>query len=103
MPQKPIKRGIKCWVVADSTNGYISNLSVYTGKTEGEIESNLGMKVVLELTKDLPQGHHIYFDNFFSSIPLMESLLDRGQYSCGTFRVNRRGIPEKIKQVKLSK
>ena len=30
MPQKPIKRGFKVWVRADSTNGYVSQFQVYT-------------------------------------------------------------------------
>ncbi len=29
MPKKPIKRGIKVWVLADSTNGYFCRLQVY--------------------------------------------------------------------------
>ncbi len=32
MPMKPIKRGIKVWVLANSTNGYFSRIEVYTGK-----------------------------------------------------------------------
>ena len=34
MPMKPIKRGIKVWVLGDSTNGYFSRFDVYTGKQE---------------------------------------------------------------------
>ena len=32
MPQKPIKRGIKVWVLGDSSNGYFSRLDIYTGR-----------------------------------------------------------------------
>ena len=32
MPKKPRKWGIKIWTQADSTNGYVSSLKVYTGK-----------------------------------------------------------------------
>ena len=32
MPQKPIKRGIKVWVLGDSYNGYFSRLDIYTGR-----------------------------------------------------------------------
>ena len=31
MPQKPIKRWIKVWVLADSRKGYFSRLEIYTG------------------------------------------------------------------------
>ena len=30
MPMKPIKRGIKVWVLVNSTNGYFSRLEIYT-------------------------------------------------------------------------
>ena len=32
MPNKPTKWGIKAWVLADSSNGYVSNFKLYTGK-----------------------------------------------------------------------
>ena len=32
MPQKPVKRGIKVWALADAANGYMANFQVYTGK-----------------------------------------------------------------------
>ena len=32
MPMKPVKQGIKVWVRADATNGFVSTMRVYTGK-----------------------------------------------------------------------
>ncbi len=32
MPKKPIKRGMKVWVLGDSSNGYFCRLDIYTGK-----------------------------------------------------------------------
>ena len=47
MPKKPTKRGFKIWVRSDSTNGFISDFEVYTGKGEGgSTETGLGSKVV---------------------------------------------------------
>jgi hypothetical protein len=40
-------------------------------------------------------------DNFFSNPALFESLLAEGIYCSGTVRINRRGMPEAIKGVKL--
>ena len=39
LPLKPVKHGVKVWVRADSTNGYICDFSVYTGKesVEGDL------------------------------------------------------------------
>ena len=42
MPQKPIKRGFKVWVRADSITGYISQFQVYTGKESSSTEKGLG-------------------------------------------------------------
>ena len=41
MPLKPVKRGFKVWVLADATNGYVSNLQVYTGKSAEMSEDGL--------------------------------------------------------------
>ena len=32
MPKKPIKWGIKAWVLADSLTGYVCNFKWYTGE-----------------------------------------------------------------------
>lgn len=41
--------------------------------------------------------HHVYFDNFFSSVDLLLDLLKVGLYGCGTLRSNRKGFPEDLK------
>ena len=50
MPKKPIKRGIKVWVLGDSLNGYFSCLEIYTGKKGNTVEHGLGGHVVKDLT-----------------------------------------------------
>ena len=46
------------------------------------------------LTKiNLPRFHHAYFDNYFSSIPLLLSL---SKDACGTLRSNRKGFPREL-------
>ena len=45
----------------------------------------------------LYQGYHLYFDNFYTSPSLCQQLLESAILSCGTMRVNRRGLPEDIK------
>lgn len=101
MPMKPVKRGYKIWSLADSCNGYMYHFEVYTGKDEQKYGTGLGERVVLKLTESLPRGHIVFYDNFFSSIALGESLLNRGLYSCGTTRVNRRGFPAELKTTQL--
>ena len=31
LPMKPVKRGIKVWMCADASNGFVCNMQVYTG------------------------------------------------------------------------
>ena len=105
-PKKPIKRGYKLWMQADM-DGYISRFDVYQGKnTEVEHEENtevfgLSEKVVSTMVDDLHDKHHqVYFDNYFSSIPLMEYLKTKGVDACGTIRSNRKALPVGIKNDK---
>ena len=101
MPQKPIKRGIKVWVLADSRNGFFSRLEVYTGRKRNT-EHGLGERVVKDLTLDF-QGkwHWVFFDNFFTSKKLLCDLESVGIYGCGTARKDRRDFPEQLKKPKL--
>ena len=82
MPLKPVKRGMKVWLVAESSTGYFLDLQVYVGK-EGEVgEHALGERVVLELTEKFKgKGYRVFCDNFFSSLRLFQ-LLHSHNYIC---------------------
>ena len=43
--------------------------------------------------------HHIFFDNYFTSIDLMLDPLRWGTYSCSTMRSDRKGFPTTLKQL----
>ena len=105
IPQKPIKRGIKVWVRADSHNGYFSQFEVYQGKGSNTTpELGLGGSVVKTLTRPLVgKHHHIFMDNFFTSPALFRDLLQDGIYACGTVRSNRRGFPQDLKGKRILK
>ena len=93
-PLKPTKRGFKVWCRADSTNGYIDNFVVYTGKSGDGPTTNLGHKVVMEICKDiLGKGYHVYCDNYFTSIRLAADLLEHGTHLVGTTRPDRIDFP----------
>ncbi|XP_064461758.1 piggyBac transposable element-derived protein 3-like [Ornithodoros turicata] len=95
MPQKPIKRGYKVWVRADA-NGYISQFEIYTGRGKDTVpEHGLGERVVRSLTEALHnKHHHVFFDNFFTSVPLLTDLVEKGVYATGTIRANGKFLPE---------
>ena len=45
----------------------------------------LEQQTVLKLKEKLRyKNYHVYFDNYFTSIPLSEELLRRGTFNCGT-------------------
>lgn len=96
MPKKPIKRGYKCWVRADSSTGYMYEFEFYTGRVVSDTEENLGAKVEMDLCETLPSNTLVACDIFFTSLPWMEILFEKGIYYVGTIRSNRKGLPDLI-------
>ena len=59
VPLNPIKRGIKVWECADSSNCYVYILQVYTGRQDGSVtEHGLGYRLVRELSEPFIGKHH---------------------------------------------
>nr|XP_004210406.2 piggyBac transposable element-derived protein 4-like [Hydra vulgaris] len=62
----------------------------------------LGESVLYQLTKPLHGKHHqVYFDNYFTTVPLMEYLLQHEVYCCGTIRSDRKYLPKNLKSDKM--
>ena len=100
MPAKPIKHGIKLWLRCDSNSAYLHQFDVYLGKSGNRTVSTNGLyfDVVDKLTESLHGGnHHVYFDNLYTSVPLLKYLLTKKVYACGTVRMNRHHLPHEIK------
>ncbi|RUA04709.1 MAG: hypothetical protein DSY43_05900, partial [Gammaproteobacteria bacterium] len=100
MPAKPTKYGIKVWMAADSSNGFVLDFNFYLGKEAGPaLIHGLGYRVVTKLIQPfMNRNHHIFFDNYFTSTRLMEHLESQQTFACGTVRINRKGIPPCAKQ-----
>ncbi|XP_066926570.1 piggyBac transposable element-derived protein 4-like [Clytia hemisphaerica] len=97
---KPVKFGLKLWVLADSRNGYTIDFNVYAGKNGNQPihENGLGYHVVTKLmTPFYGQGYHLFTDNFYSSCDLFSDLFDESIYCCGTTTENRKGFPVSMK------
>jgi len=47
--------------------------------------------------RNLGQNHHVYQDNYYNSVRLAQTLLDRKVRVCGTMRPNR-GIPRDLEE-----
>ena len=102
LPMKPVKRGFKVWVRADAVTGYFCDFDVYVGRpSDGTAtEVGLGERIVLQLNECLRGGnYHLYFDNFFTTCRLLDTLHSQGLYACGTVFSNRRGFPDGLKSV----
>ena len=82
-------------------DGYLYKFNVYQGKNETETDPRmpnyfgLGDKVVYELTKSLYRGwYEVYFDNYFTSVPLAEFLLTHKVLCCGTIWKTKKYLPK---------
>lgn len=96
MPAKPTKYGIKVWMAADSSNGYVLNFDVYLGKEPNQRPRiyGLGYDVVTSMIRPyMNKNHHVFFDNFFSSVKLLEHLASNDTYACATVRCSRKDLP----------
>ena len=70
---------------------------LHRGRESSKREKGLGEKVVLTLAESIKgRPHHLYFDNYFSSISLLSKLLEEGMYACGTIRTNCKEYPSEI-------
>ena len=95
LPAKPTKYGIKVWMAADSSNGYVVNFSVYL-ESEGKNRRihGLGYNVVMDMAHPFfNRKHHVFFDNLFSSPVLLDNLLAQHTYACLTVRCTHKDLP----------
>ena len=102
MPKKPKKFGVKMWACCDAESSYCLKFQIYTGASDDGAEHGLSHRVVFDLMVNyLDKAHHLYVDNFYTSLNLVKSLKDRQTYVCGTIRVNRGEFPKNFKDAKL--
>ena len=95
---KPVKLGFKVFVLSDAISGYVYNWRFYTGKENNARVSNLAHNIVLSLVQGLEnRNHHLYFDSYYSSIPIVKELGIKGFGCTGMINQRKRLIPEAIK------
>lgn len=75
---------------------------MYTGAandTNHSVEDSLSLRVVQNLMEPLYlRNHHVYMENFFSSLDMCKKLAEKGTYMIGTMMVSRRGWPVEFKK-----
>ena len=95
LPMKPVKWGVKVWVMVESKIGYVNNFQVYTGALQGKAEKDLVHCIVTDLVKPyFGSNLSIYMHNFYTGVALMVDLKTRGVQACGTVCANRKGLPK---------
>lgn len=77
-------------------SGIIYDFLIYQGSTTGlnpdeKKEFGITGALVLHFTSRIPHGlgHKMFFDNFFTSVPVIQELGKKKVYAAGTIRINR--------------
>ena len=94
-----MKRGIKCWIRADARSAYCQKLVIYLGKADADAGKNGSFFDVVWDLVEMLQGKYycIYFDNAYTSVPLLKYCYAKGLYCAGTIRQNRKFLAKEIK------
>ena len=102
MPKKPsIRWGFKIWMRSDSKTGYCFEFDLYTGRKPEGCEYALGESVVLQLSDKIKDiGVRLAFDNYFSSVRLVEMLHTNGIMAVATVNPKKRNLPPIAKNAK---
>ena len=92
-PKKPVKFGIKIYMLCESKSGYISEWQVYTGKSADDGDGKTH-KVIMELTKNFREkGYHLYLDRYYTSPKIFYDLYKLKIGATGTIQSNRKFLP----------
>ncbi len=102
MPQKPDKYGIKFFLMIEVLSKYVCNGFPYLGKDECRPPNQpLGEFVVLRLLEPyFNKGYNITCDNYFTSLPLAQQLVEKKTTLVGTMRLNRKELPPIVADTK---
>ena len=97
--------GIKLFMFCED-GGYTYRFRVYTGK-DTVVEGNQYLTISEKIVEDLCclcwiKAIHLYIDNWYTSIPLLQYLRDIDTLACGTIRKNRKGFPDAVSKAKLN-
>ena len=83
---------------------FISAFPFFSRKKAGQRPFTIYEDVVLRLLRAgnaLGKGHHLYTDNYYTCVPMLQELsMDFKTYCCGTIRANRKYTPDALKAVK---
>ena len=94
LPSKPCKYGIKIFACVETSSKYFFNGIIYGGKIGQNPETNQAFNVVSKLMEPLyNKGYNLCTDNFYTSFPLANHLIQKKTTLVGTIRKNKAEIP----------
>lgn len=108
---KPIKWGLKVFVLSDSRSGYILDFEPYYGQTTTDnlIHPDLPFtaRIVIHLAKKLStnypgSGFHIFTDRYYTGMELACKLKKQKIHLTGTVQANRKNLPLQVKKGALN-
>jgi len=109
LKDKPIKWGIKTFLLCESKSGYIVNAEIYTGKVDNDPTYVDELGVTGSLVVRISQPYHgqnycLYTDRFYTSVNLATYLLENNETRlCGTALTNRKNFPKVLIQKKMDR
>ena len=109
LKDKPIKWGLKTFLLCESETGYIVNAEIYTGKKDNDPtfvpELGINGSLVVRLsTPYLGQNYCLFTDRFYTSVLLAEYLLaNNGTRLVGTALTTRKRFPGQLVSKKMDR
>ena len=100
--KKPHKWGMQAWFLTDSRTGYCYNLDIYSGKETDTVDQNINKthRIVMNMASPCNDaGHHLYFDNYYTSPAVIDDLALKHFGACGTIRVNRKEVHKRSRKL----
>lgn len=104
---KPVKWGIKIFVLSESCSGYICALEPYFGKnTTSRLERqdlSVTSRIVLHLVNKIKstygdiEGLHVFCDRYYTNLEVAKELYDLKVHITGTIMKNRLGLPDQVR------
>ena len=87
---KPVKFGVKGFLMCDSKNYYCHKVEIYTGKSKSSIDYSATENLLINLTKNVVDNDRIlYMDSYYTSTKISKYLSLHRTGLIGTIRKNR--------------
>ena len=91
MPNKPTKYGFKAFLLCESVSGYCLSCIFFCGKGDDQFKIK---PLCLKLVSGYENvNHHVFTDNYYTSVGLADLFFERGIYLTGTLRKKKNDMP----------